>query len=313
MFCFSLYADEAKEHFELYLKTKIPTTKLKDSHYKETINPSSDEDAIESEFEFYIKKCTNKKIVSLSKILKPFSSIDSLIYLKNCSEPGQEQKIKQKLFEIIQFPKLEILETEIQNPEIKKIAEEILPLWEDRVYVFSNFYDPHTLVWYGKEKGFTEEINRIVYKDMPEHRKKTMLLRIKEDLLLSNQQIYHIYSYSTQSPWNEKNLLSENKRAEGYYLKIMDEWGKDPTFPSEKKQQLQELSNCITALGNQEKKFRLLGFYGFFTQYGTFTKESDPEEEATVQFLRKNIYHSAHFERRWLEIRNSCLKQQSLP
>ncbi|BDA79322.1 hypothetical protein LPTSP3_g22520 [Leptospira kobayashii] len=305
------------KEYEDFLVTKSILTKIKKDSYSHFQNDPSENNDLEKDIEYYLAKCKYKKIKNLTRILKLFSPVDSLLFLKQCSETKKEEAssfestVKQKLFELSRFPKLEIIETELADKEVLSSFSELKRIWEDRVYLFSNFYSPHSLAWLGYEKEITEEINRIAYSDLPVHRKANQLNRIKEDTIQANKKLYLMFLYSAENPWNKTSLSDENRESFTFYRERSEKLLSDPDFPTDAKAKLEELLNCLKNINEVGKEnMRLLFFYGFFYDYGmdwnNLGAELLKEEKSVLSYLKKTIYQSHHFEKRLHQIGKTC-------
>ncbi len=128
--------------------------------------------------------------------------------------------------------------------------------------------------------------------------------------------MYLLFLYSAENPWNRFSLSDENKESFSFYQRKSEKLLSDPDFPTEAKAQLEKLLNCLKNINSQDKENRrLLSFYGFFYDYGMdwddLGMEILKEEKSVISYLKKTIYQSHHFERRFNQIGRIC-KQTEL-
>ncbi|TGM31636.1 hypothetical protein [Leptospira biflexa] len=268
------------------------------------------------EYEYYFQICKFQEIRELSEILKLVSFYDALLQIKRCSEANKneivtiEKHAKKKIFDLTVFPKLEILTSEITNAEILNLVRNLQIEWEKTVYVYSNFYKPHEVLFLGKEREYTTAINRILYSEMPESKRKLLLLRLLQDMKANQKATYQLFYYSNQNPWNSEDLISENIKSKSYYLEIVSLWKNDPNITDTISSQLNELENCLVFLPKDQLKIRIFGFFGFFSDYGRFSNEDltqlQRENQIKLQFIRKTIFQSHHFQKRLENVLISC-------
>jgi len=306
---------EEKE-WEDFLNTKIPLTNVSPIYQENFHNYGENE--INVEKDFLLSRCKYEQIKSLSKLLETFSNIDAILLLKSCKniDPKNLKKVesiyKQKIYDLIKFPKLELISSEKEDPELNLLHIQILNLWEERVYFYSNFYNPHALSFLAEEKTFTEEINRIVYSDMNQIRRISLLKKMKEDLIRNQKSIYQSFSHSEINPFQAKNLLEENQKVHSDLLSLFTIFLKDSELPTSNKDNLLAWQSCLNELDIKTPNVRLLAFYGFFEDYKRFKMDSYPADSKEVVsirlFLRKNLYQAHHFSGRINYALNTCRK-----
>lgn len=288
---------------EAYSKEKFPIIKEIESRENE-------------EYEYYFQACKFPEIRELTEILKLVSFYDALLQIKRCSETNKselstaEKNIKKRIFDLTVFPKLEILNSEISNVEILKLVRELQTEWEKTVYVYSNFYKSHEVLFFGKEREYTTSLNRILYSEMPESKRKSLLLRLLQDIKGNQRSTYQLFYYSSQNPWNLSDLPSENTKSKTYFLDVLSSWSSDPNLTKSQLSQLNELANCLEKIPSEEKKIRIFGFFGFFSDYGRFSingpTQFQKDNLTKLQFIRKTIFQSHHFQKRLENVMISC-------
>ncbi|XDD45154.1 hypothetical protein AB3N60_10545 [Leptospira sp. WS39.C2] len=268
------------------------------------------------EYEYYFQHCKSREVRDLTEILSLVSFYDAMLQIKRCHEANKNQILeiekssKKKLFELTVFPKLEILSSEIQNAEILSLVRDLQKEWEKTVYIHSNFYKPHEVLFLGKEREYTVTLNRILYSEMPESKRKFALLKLLQDIKSNQKATYQLFYYSKQNPWNVTDVKVENSKSKSYFLQILSTWKNDPLFTNEQRNQLNSLENCLVNLTTEEKKIRIFGFFGFFSDYGRFSVENlrvEQKENLTrLQFIRQTLIQSHHFQKRLENIMISC-------
>ncbi|MCW7466111.1 hypothetical protein [Leptospira levettii] len=268
------------------------------------------------EYDYYFQLCKFQEIRELTEILSYLSFYDALLQIKRCTEitknetANLEKQIKKKLFDLIVFPKLEILSSEISNAENLSLVRELQSEWEKTVYLYSNFYKPHEVLLFGKEREYTLSLNRILYSDMPESKRRSFLLRLLQDIKTNQRSTYQMFYYSKQNPWNLAELKSENEKSKSYFLQILSSWKIDPLFTDGQKQQLNELQICLEKLPTEEKKIRIFGFFGFFSDYGRFSVENPSfktrENLTKLLYIRQTLFQSHHFQKRLENVMINC-------
>ncbi len=296
------------ESFESFLKTNLPITQVNSRFDSQTVD---EEEEIDSEIEYFSKKCKHPSLVAYGLILTHFSKVDGLLFLKECPKEKDnktkqlEERAKQQIFMLFKFPKLEIISDSV-DPDSKEITDN----WEKRVYVFSNFYHKNILQWLGEEKELTNQINRIIYTDMNEKRKENLLKKIKEDLILSNKRIYHLFQYSTHNPFLVESLGEENKISHSKLGSLIGLISKEEYLKEIQKVRIKKLGDCLDSLDIQNSKVRLFSLYGFWQDYSFFfdydqTKETK-DSLSVRKFLKKSLLNSHHFESRLEKGLNTC-------
>lgn len=270
----------------------------------------------EEEFLYYWKLCTHAEIKDLTEILRYISFYDAILTVKHCSEFNKEELIqlekltKKKIFDLIVLPKLEILESEITSGELIPLIIELQKEWEKTIYIFSNLYKAQEVLLLGKEREYTLAINRVLYSEMPESRRKTLILRLLQDMKQQNKSSYQLFYYSKQNPWAVSSLKDENTEAKKFFLSLIEEWELDSDFYPENLSLLKEFHNCIEEIPVTNKKIRLLGFFGFFSDYGRFTTKDQTlfsqSNQTRVRFIRQTLFRSHHFQKRLENVLTSC-------
>ncbi|TGL66438.1 hypothetical protein EHQ62_09655 [Leptospira jelokensis] len=270
----------------------------------------------EDEFLYYQNLCKSNEIRDLSEILKQISFYDSLLFLRRCQEGKKEEHLlieketKKRIFDLILFPKLEILPNEIINDEIVSLVGELLKEWEKTVYVFSNFYKPHEVLFLGKEREYSLTFNRILYSEMPESKRKTLLLRLLQDIKSHQKSTYQLFYYSNQNPWNLKTLKLENEKSKSYFLQVLKVWKLDPNVSNSQLSQLNELQICLENIPSDQTKIRIFGFFGFFHDYGRFGYENQiaslGSNQSRLQYIHQSLFQSHHFQKRLENVMISC-------
>jgi hypothetical protein len=93
-------------------------------------------------------------------------------------------------------------------------------------------------------------------------------------------------------------------------LEIVSLWKNDPNITDTISSQLNELENCLVFLPKDQLKIRIFGFFGFFSDYGRFSNEDltqlQRENQIKLQFIRKTIFQSHHFQKRLENVLISC-------
>ncbi|PJZ86621.1 hypothetical protein CH366_09790 [Leptospira harrisiae] len=273
-------------------------------------------EAEEEDFSFYWKSCNQTEIKDLTQILRYISFYDAILTLRQCVTANKEEQIqiekqtKKKIFDLIVLPKLEILESEITNEELIPLIGELKKEWEKTIYVFSNLYKSHEVLFLGKEREYTLAINRVLYSEMPESRRKTLILRLLQDMKQQNKNTFQLFYYSKQNPWSSSNLIEENSESKQFYLSLIEEWKVDPDFEPEQLSSLREFQNCLDEIPILNEKIRLLGFFGFFSDYGRFTSKHQltfsQTNQTRVRFVRQTLFRSHHFQKRLENVLTSC-------
>jgi dGTP triphosphohydrolase len=278
----------------------------------ETFAKEEEEEEINSEIEFQKKRCKSDSIKNLSEVLAQFSKVDSLLALKSCvrNEKGLENRIKQQIFFLAKFPKLEILFKEKEEPIFSDLMQKLLLLWEERVYFYSNFYHGQSLLWLGEEKEISEEINRILYTDMSEKRKVSLLKKIIDDLETTNHRIYHLFQFSHKNLFLAKTLEEENLKSREILQSLLTILAEDEFISNENKRKLKSFNICLNNIDIKNPETRLAVFVGFWQDYhflGNIHKDVLQKEiRSIINFLKKNILQSHHFERRLEKGLNVC-------
>ncbi|MCW7493078.1 hypothetical protein ND861_11460 [Leptospira sp. 2 VSF19] len=270
----------------------------------------------EEDFLYYWKLCSQTEIKDLTEILRYVSFYDAMLTVKYCSEFNKEELLllekqtKKKIFDLIVLPKLEILESEITSPDLIPLVADLQKEWEKTVYVFSNLYKAQEVLLLGKEREYTLAINRVLYSDMPETRRKTLILRLLQDMKQQNKSSYQLFYYSKQNPWTVSSLKEENSESKKFYLSLIEEWQLDPEFSQENKSMLKEFQVCLEEIPVNHQKIRLLGFFGFFSDYGRFTTKDQTDfsqaNQTRVRFIRQTLFRSHHFQKRLENVLASC-------
>ncbi|TGL45990.1 hypothetical protein EHQ49_00595 [Leptospira perdikensis] len=270
----------------------------------------------ELDFLYYWKICNHSEIKDLTEILRYISFYDAILTVRQCSEATKEEFIqlekqtKKKIFDLIVLPKLEILESEITNEELFPLVSELKKEWEKTIYIFSNLYKSHEVLLLGKEREYTLAINRVLYSEMPETRRKTLILRLLQDMKQQNKNTYQLFYYSKQNPWSSANLNEENVETKKFFLNLIGEWKLDPDFDPEKLSSLTEFQTCLEEIPNTNQKIRILGFFGFFSDYGRFTTKGQTSFSQTnqtrVRFIKQTLFRSHHFQKRLENVLISC-------
>lgn len=273
-------------------------------------------EAEEEDFSFYWKSCHQPEIKDLTQILRYISFYDAILTVRQCVTANKEEQIqiekqtKKKIFDLIVLPKFEILESEITNEELIPLVDELKKEWEKTIYVFSNFYKSHEVLFLGKEREYTLAINRILYSDMPEGRRKTLILRLLQDMKQQNKSTYQLFYYSKQNPWAASNLNEENYESKKFYLSLIEEWNLDPDFDPNQISSLKDFQSCLEEIPNSNQKIRILGFFGFFSDYGRFTTKDQTSFSQTnqtrIRYIRHSLFHSHHFQKRLENVLISC-------
>ncbi|EOQ88322.1 hypothetical protein LEP1GSC202_3445 [Leptospira yanagawae serovar Saopaulo str. Sao Paulo = ATCC 700523] len=270
----------------------------------------------EEEFQYYQNLCKSNEIRDLSDILKQISFYDALLHIRRCAEGKKEDLLpiekdsKKRIFDLILFPKLEILPNEITNDEIYSLVRELLREWEKTVYLFSNFYKPHEVLFLGKEREYSLTMNRILYSEMPESKRKTLLLRLLQDIKSHQKSTYQLFYYSNQNPWNLKTLKLENEKSKSIFLEILKLWKLDPIFSNTQRSQLNDLEICLAKIPSDQTKIRIFGFFGFFHDYGRFGYENQigalGSNQTRLQYIHQTLFQSHHFQKRLENVMISC-------
>ncbi|TGK78613.1 hypothetical protein EHQ24_18565 [Leptospira noumeaensis] len=270
----------------------------------------------EQDFLYYQKNCNHVEIKDLTEILRYISFYDAILTVKQCTESNKEEFVqiekqtKKKIFDLIVLPKLEILETEISNEELIPIITDLRKEWEKTIYIFSNLYKPNEVLFLGKEREYTLAINRVLYSEMPESRRKTLILRLLQDMKNHNKNTYQLFYYSKQNPWSSANLNEENLESKKYFISFLEEWKMDPEFDPEKLTSLKEFQSCLEEIPNTNQKIRILGFFGFFSDYGRFTTKDQTNfsksNQTRVRYIRQTLFRSHHFHQRLENVLTSC-------
>ncbi|TGN03916.1 hypothetical protein EHR08_12065 [Leptospira bandrabouensis] len=270
----------------------------------------------EEDFLYYWKLCSQSEIKDLTEILRYISFYDAILTVKHCTEFNKEElfqlekQTKKKIFDLIVLPKLEILESEITNPDLIPLVAELQKEWEKTVYIFSNLYKAQEVLLLGKEKEYTLAINRVLYSEMPESRRKTLILRLLQDMKQQNKSSYQLFYYSKQNPWAVSSLKEENSEAKKFFLSLVEEWQLDSDFSQENKPLLKEFQVCLEEIPVNHEKIRLLGFFGFFNDYGRFTTKNQlnfsKSNQTRVRFIRQTLFRSHHFQKRMENVLTSC-------
>nr|WP_208742305.1 hypothetical protein [Leptospira kanakyensis] len=270
----------------------------------------------EQDFLYYQKNCNHSEIKDLTEILRYISFYDAILTAKQCMESNKEELVqiekqtKKKIFDLIVLPKLEILESEISNEELIPLVTDLRKEWEKTIYIFSNLYKSNEVLFLGKEREYTLAINRVLYSEMPETRRKTLVLRLLQDMKSHNKSTYQLFYYSKQNPWSSANLTEENFESKKFFLSLLEEWKIDPDFDLEKLTSLKEFQSCLEEIPNTNQKIRILGFFGFFSDYGRFTTKDQTNFSKTnqtrVRFIRQTLFRSHHFHRRLENVLTSC-------
>ncbi|MBM9547727.1 hypothetical protein JWG40_11910 [Leptospira sp. 201903074] len=273
-------------------------------------------EAEEEDFLYYWKTCAHSEIKDLSQILRYISFYDSMLTVRQCSDTSKdaliqlEKQTKKKIFDLIVLPKFEILESEILSEELIPLVAELRKEWEKTIYVFSNLYKSHEVLFLGKEREYTLAINRILYSEMPETRRKTLVLRLLQDMKQHNKSTYQLFYYSKQNPWSASNLSEENSESKKFYLTLINDWILDPEFDSDKLTTLKEIQSCLEEIPNTNKGIRILGFFGFFSDYGRFTTKDQisfsQSNQSRIRYIRQTLFRSHHFEKRLENVLTSC-------
>ncbi|TDY71100.1 hypothetical protein CLV96_0055 [Leptospira meyeri] len=281
---------------------------------RDMIRPATE--AEEEDFSFYWKSCHQTEIKDLTQILRYISFYDAILTVRQCVTANKEEQIqlekqtKKKIFDLIVLPKFEILESEIKNEELIPLLEELRNEWEKTIYVFSNLYKSHEVLFLGKEREYTLAINRVLYSDMPEARRKTLILRLLHDMKQQNRSTYQLFYYSKQNPWSASNLNEENTESKKFYLSLIEEWKVDPDFDTDQINTLNEFQTCLEEIPNTNPKIRILGFFGFFSDYGRFTTKDQfsfsQTNQTRVRFIRQTLFRSHHFQKRLENVMISC-------
>lgn len=270
----------------------------------------------EEDFLFYWKTCNQIDIKDLTQILRYISFYDAILAVKQCNTANKEEmtliekQIKKKIFDLIVLPKFEILESEIVSDELIPLVDELRKEWEKTIYIFSNLYKSHEVLFLGKEREYTLAINRVLYSEMPETRRKTLVLRLLQDMKQQNKNTYQLFYYSKLNPWSTSNLNDENSESKKFFLALLEEWELDPDFDPEKLSPLKELHSCLEEIPSANEKIRLLGFFGFFSDYGRFSTKDQTTFSRTnqtrVRFIRQTLFRSHHFQKRLENVLTSC-------
>lgn len=270
----------------------------------------------EEDFLYYWKLCSQSEIKDLTEILRYISFYDAILTVKHCTEFNKEElsilekQTKKKIFDLIVLPKLEILESEITNPDLYPLVAELQKEWEKTVYVFSNLYKAQEVLLLGKEKEYTLAINRVLYSEMPETRRKTLILRLLQDMKQQNKSSYQLFYFSKQNPWAVSSLKEENSESKKIFLSLIEEWQLDSDFAQENKPLLKEFQVCLEEIPMNQEKIRLLGFFGFFKDYGRFTTKDQvnfsQSNQTRVRFIRQTLFRSHHFQKRLENVLTSC-------
>lgn len=270
----------------------------------------------DEEFQYYFQLCKFQEIRDLTEILKLVSFYDALLQIKQCSESNAEsiktleKQTNKRLFDLTVFPKLEILPTEITNEEIFRIVRDLQREWEKTVYLYSNFYKSHEIFFLGKEREYTVTLNRILYSEMPESKRKVLLIRLLQDIRIYQKFIYQLFYYSKQNPWNDSDLSSENENAKLYFLRILSLWKEDSIFSPSQNTLLNELESCLETISTDQTKIRIFGLYGFFSDYGRFSEVKFPQHKkenlTKLEFIRQTLFQSHHFQKRLESVVISC-------
>lgn len=281
---------------------------------RDMIRPATE--AEEEDFSFYWKSCHQTEIKDLTQILRYISFYDAILTVRQCVTANKEEQIqlekqtKKKIFDLIVLPKFEILESEIKNEELIPLLEELRKEWEKTIYVFSNLYKSHEVLFLGKEREYTLAINRVLYSDMPEARRKTLILRLLHDMKQQNRSTYQLFYYSKQNPWSASNLNEENTESKKFYLSLIEEWKVDPDFDTDQINTLNEFQTCLEEIPNTNPKIQILGFFGFFSDYGRFTTKDQislsQTNQTRVRFIRQTLFRSHHFQKRLENVMISC-------
>jgi hypothetical protein len=301
---FTLYSEDVlTKKYEEFGKFKIPLTEVK-TPYEQTSMEKAEEE-IDAEIDFQTSRCKQETLLQYAELLNRFSKVEGLILLKNCRNatskniPQIEKNAKQKLFELSKFPKLEILNPDPNDTNLSEVLKELMITWNERVYIYSNFYHKHSLIWLGEEKEFSEEINRIVYADILPKRKLSLLKKIHDDLNSSNQSLYFQFLYSQTNPFSAITLLEENENTKMVLIGFLSQLAREDSVSSENKLKTKQLKECLERLPGDHPKIRILMVYGFWQDYEIFIREIGSKDlkelNSTLQFLKKNIFQSHHF------------------
>ncbi|TGL90985.1 hypothetical protein EHQ68_01600 [Leptospira congkakensis] len=270
----------------------------------------------EQDFLYFWKNCNHPEIKDLTEILRYISFYDAILTVRQCSESNKEELIqiekqtKKKIFDLTVLPKLEILETEITNEELIPLVTDLKKEWEKTIYIFSNLYKSNEVLFLGKEREYTLAINRVLYSEMPETRRKTLILRLLQDMKQHNKGSFQMFYYSKQNPWSSANINDENLESKKFFLNLIEEWKIDPDFDPDKLSSLKEFQSCLEEIPNSNQKVRILGFFGFFSDYGRFTSKDQTTfskpNQTRVRFIKQTLFRSHHFHKRLENVLTSC-------
>lgn len=270
----------------------------------------------QEDFLYYWKTCGHPEIKDLSQILRYISFYDAILTVRQCSESSKdsliqiEKQTKKKIFDLIVLPKFEILESEIISEELIPLVAELRMEWEKTIYVFSNLYKSHEVLFLGKEREYTLAINRVLYSEMPETRRKTLVLRLLQDMKQQNKNTYQLFYYSKQNPWSASTLNEENSESKKFYLTLINEWILDPDFDPDKLNDLKAFQSCLEEIPNTNQRIRILGFFGFFSDYGRFTTKDQlsfsQTNQSRIKYIRQTLFRSHHFQKRLENVLTSC-------
>lgn len=271
------------------------------------------EDFPGEEYDFYLSRCPFPSSVGLIQNLKILSPIDSVFSLKHCSEipesflSGFEKSIKQKIYDLTLLPVYE----EVRNPSplLHPVVSESFKVWKKTVYHYSNFYK-NELLFLEKERQFSNQLIRILYSEGPPSQKVTLLRRIMEDMRNINLAKTQMFLYSKQNPWSSKTLEDENLMAYKYYSSTIQNLLAEPAVPPKEKEYISKISGCISLI-KDVPKFRLLLFYGFFSDYGRFLDQTDTlnldsNHRNQRIFIKRTIFQSHHFSNRAKDLSETC-------
>lgn len=302
-----------EENWEQFKTTNCPITSV-NKDYETSVTPEEDE--IDADLAFYGKKCKQDAILHLSSLLSQFSKVDSLILLEECANAKVknwkplEEKTKQKIFTLSKFPKLEILKMENSEENINDLTKQVEKVWQERIYRFSNFYHDQSLLWLGEEKAFTDEINRVLYTDMTDKRKISLLRKLVLDLEASNMRIYHLFQYASRNPFSARSLYEENQTSKMVLQSMLQSFSKEDDISKFQKEKLISFSACLEEINLKGKGIRLSSLLGFWQDYEFLTRmvqiQKVEKSQSIPKYLKKTIFNSHHFEGRLEKGLNAC-------
>jgi hypothetical protein len=301
-------------------KTGVPVSFVTSPYEDLTVDM---EEEIDSEIDFQKTRCKFESLKDYADILSSFSKVEALFLLKKCNSTNAknvkqvESQAKQQIFLISKFPKLELIHPDPKNIPMTELIAQITKLWEDRIYFFSNFYHEPVLLWLGEEKEITNEINRIVYTDMNEKRKWSLLKKLSDDILRSNQRIYQLFQYSGRNPLHAKDLQEENSQAKQTLHSFFQMLSNDENMPPAEKEKIISFNDCLAKINRSTPNLRLAHFLGFWQDYEILFSHkgaNESKERLSIRnFLKKNTFQSHHFTRRLEKGLNTCNKVAQLP